>query len=390
MDATATTTETNTSTNITIGTNSDDTQTNNIANDLLGFVTSRSRQTILEKQGFSEEETESISADALDALLSLPTAAETNNANSTDTQRSTKQEVANELLGSITNRAKRTFSTTSNRQKNPDKTKQESSTNAQTTTTVAPPQEPQFTPTDLRYNQNPAISLTALAHWLWSSVLRPHDDLAIDATCGNGYDAVGMASILFANEDLYLNRDAKLICMDVQEQACHATHDALSKILSSSTMSRRVQILQQSHAPLLPNTDDETREPGLVVYNLGYLPNSDDKAACTKVESTISSIVDALLSIRTGGMVSIMTYPGSNLQEDLAVRTLLEAAVAMTNTQGPSWEEAIVECSDELEALLTTQLQRMEKGPARTFRVAEHKKIGLPKAPILMTATRIK
>jgi hypothetical protein len=113
--------------------------------------------------------------------------------------------------------------------------------------------------------------------------------------------------------------------------------------------------------------------------------------------------------IRIGGMVSIMTYPGSNRVEDMAVRTLLQAAVAMTNRQGPSWEDVVAnqdknqppeetlqgENHKDSTTLLVHQLSRMSsayetRGVRRTFRVTEHKKSGLENAPILMTATRIK
>ena len=34
------------------------------------------------------------------------------------------------------------------------------------------------------------------------AILKPHQDVAIDATCGNGPDSAGIASLLFSNEDL--------------------------------------------------------------------------------------------------------------------------------------------------------------------------------------------
>jgi hypothetical protein len=53
----------------------------------------------------------------------------------------------------------------------------------------APPKETKKKGKDtmpkLNYRGNPAITNTALAQSLWSSILRPHVDTAIDATCGN-------------------------------------------------------------------------------------------------------------------------------------------------------------------------------------------------------------
>jgi Putative rRNA methylase len=339
---------------------------------LLDSALSRAQRTLADKNPLAEEPT--IGQDISQLLSSIPTnTSKKTNATNQDTKR---QFITQNVLNYTLDRSKRTLSTTTtSKPANDDNT------------TV------DFVSTDLRYNQNPAISLTALAHWLWSSVLRPHQDVAIDATCGHGQDAVGIASILFGNEHLYLNQDALLICVDVQAEACQATHQALSQVLPSSTLSRHVQIVQASHAPL-PEVVP-SREVGLVVYNLGYLPSSQTKAVKTQVDSTLASIIDALLLIRIGGMVSIMTYPGSNRQEDKAVRTLLEAAVAMTNRQGPSWQQVILEKAMNTEALLMQQLLRLAdayetRGVKRTFRVTEHKKIGLESAPILMTATRIK
>ena len=300
----------------------------------------------------------------------------------------------NDLLGGIASRAQRTLQTSA-KSEIVDAEVVPTTKSINTKASSSAPKKNKITPTDLRYNQNPSVSLTALAQFMWATVLRPHEDTAIDATCGNGYDAAGIASILMGNEDLYLYRNSELICIDIQEQACQATKERLSEILNPSTLRDRVRILPKSHAPLPVPKDPSS--VGLVAYNLGYLPTSDDKELQTQIESTLSSIADALLLIRVGGMVSVMTYPGSNQEEDFAVRTLLEAVVAMTNKQGPKWYTFIdgLDCSAELKELLTQELRRIsncyeETSVHRTFRVSEHKKVGLAKAPILMTATRIK
>jgi hypothetical protein len=298
-----------------------------------------------------------------------------------------------DLLGKCVSEAKRTLSADASQQQSTE----ENPAAKEGQTENDDKSGARFETTDLRYNQNPAISFTALAQWLWASVLRPHQDAVIDATCGNGHDASGIASLLFSNEDLYLDRNAELVCVDVQPEACQETEQTLSKILNPWTMKDQVQIVQGSHAPLpLPKN---TSSVGLVVYNLGYLPNSSTKEQFfTQVDSTVSSIMDALLVVRLGGMVSVMTYPKSNQEEDFAVRALLEASVLMTNKRGQKWYEYVdqLDCSLDLKELLGKELRRMAShyeqsgNTSRTFRVTEHKKIGLVQAPVLMTATRIK
>merc|ERR1719491_1039742 len=76
------------------------------------------------------------------------------------------------------------------------------------------------------YLSNPTITPTALAHSLWKTVIRPYDDIVIDATCGNGKDAVALCSMLFPEieeeEDTISasSTSPKLICIDIQKRAC--------------------------------------------------------------------------------------------------------------------------------------------------------------------------
>jgi hypothetical protein len=220
---------------------------------------------------------------------------------------------------------------------------------------------------ELSYGSHPAITATALAHMLWSHVVRPNVDTVIDATAGNGQDSVALAKLLFLPEDdtnaspqqPHGDDDdndgrttARLICMDVQEIACIKTQAALSAHLSAAQLERHVvQVIHGSHAELPP-----VEHPvGLIVYNLGFLPGSD-KSIETRTESTIESLAQASTLIRIGGMISVMTYPRSNAEEDGAVAALL--------------------------AELARKTQR--------FRINEHRQLARPMAPVLYTATRIK
>ena len=252
------------------------------------------------------------------------------------------------------------------------------------------------------YGNNPTITTTALAHSLWSSVLRKDIDTVIDATAGNGGDCIALARMLFssafgdikssADEVTVTTSQAQLLAVDIQEQACHNTFKKLATMLPGHIMRDNVQVLHTSHAPLpLPR---DTSSVALVVYNLGFLPQSaENKDHVTTTETTIASLADAALLLRIGGVLSVMTYPRTNKEEDFAVRSFLEGLALFTSVT-QSWETYVqhLDCSAALHERLAVTLQHVleEGGSKQTWRVHEHKKLGWVDAPILLTATRIK
>ena len=243
----------------------------------------------------------------------------------------------------------------------------------------------------LQYHGNPAIANTALAHTLWSTVLHPNRDSAIDATCGNGQDSLAIARILFRGNDTDLSSSTpKLWALDIQANACSNTTAALTREFGPKIVENHVHVLQTSHSPL----PSEAKDVGLVVYNLGWLPNSD-KDCITKVDSTLSSLVDAILKVRIGGMISVMTYPKTNPEEDIACRLLLES-VALLSSNIQTWEDFLEnfknDISQETFDLITSSMEQVirEGNPRQTWRVSENRKLGMDRAPILVTATRIK
>jgi Putative rRNA methylase len=260
------------------------------------------------------------------------------------------------------------------------------------------------------YGSNPTITSTALAHMLWSTIIRPDIDSAIDATAGNGGDSVAMAKILFSksltnqsnndtrtikeDSDINYKSQSHLLCIDIQEQACTKTKNKLSYLLPSSIFKNNVQIVQASHAPLRIPKDGTS--VALIVYNLGYLPQSVDKEYMTTTETTLASIADAAILLRIGGMLSVMTYPRTNPEEDYAIRAFLEG-LALFSSNTESWEYFVdnlnyPSCNDNIRDRIKTTLRHvLEEGTAsQTWRVHEHKKLGWIDAPILLTATRIK
>lgn len=266
------------------------------------------------------------------------------------------------------------------------------------TETLPTPTEQQMDP----YLSNPAITPTALAHQMWAHAIRPNVDTVIDATCGNGNDSVAIASMLFNDNDNdpFTITRPQLLCIDIQEEACQTTRGRLAKILHQDTMTCNVNVLCTSHSPL-PRPRDES-SVGLVVYNLGYLPQSD-RVLLTQMESTISSITDAALMLRVGGALSVTTYPRSNKNEDYAVHALLEGLALLSSKStdwrrdyldelGPDPDTTDGENEYSVRDAVRAALERIvdEGPPKQTWRVLENKMLGRSLSPILLTATRIK
>ena len=319
-------------------------------------------------------------------------------------------------------------------------------------TSAAAPRIPQRA-TDhdiLPYGDNPTIATTALAHTLWRVILRPGVDSAIDATSGNGGDAAVLAELLFPSshrqENLVDTTQSHLVCIDIQREACMATQQRLGEVLPEDILSDHVSIHHSSHTPLaLPpptvassseqedDEDDvtllETGPVALVVYNLGYLPGQDrhgdrtnqaSHVIQTKTQTTLSSLADAALCLRVGGVISIMTYPQSNPTEAAAVQALLEG-MALYASKSIDWRTFLGERDslqrypalsaqddllDDIRRILQnvyeTQTSRARSNNGGVsgggknsrkppcWRVHIHEKLGWSYAPRLLTAARVR
>lgn len=243
------------------------------------------------------------------------------------------------------------------------------------------------------YGRNPTVTATALAHSLWSYVLKPGVDTAIDATAGNGGDALILAKLLFATveRDRELTQ-SKLICVDVDPKACDATRQRLGRVFPH-LMDRRIHVLPVSHDPIpLSHARASLESIGLVVYNLGYLPQAAD-TVMTRTESTLNSIAQAATLLRVGGMISVMTYPGSNKKEDSVVQAFV-TGLALLSSRTVDWSthtylEADSHWNQRVLDQLHQVIQHYGNRQQVKWRVHEHKKLGWVDAPTLFTATRI-
>lgn len=133
-----------------------------------------------------------------------------------------------------------------------------------------------------------------LAHHYWKRLVR-EDDLLIDATCGNGHDALCLAKL----------KPKLLYAIDIQPQALASAQGLLSQLTADERA--HVKFIEGSHVRFPEEIAPETVK--LCVYNLGYLPGGD-KSLTTLANTSVQSLEAALKLIMPGGAISVMCYPG--------------------------------------------------------------------------------
>ena len=131
----------------------------------------------------------------------------------------------------------------------------------------------------------------------WLNDLIQPNDIIVDATCGQGYDT------LFC-----LHKGAHVIGFDIQKEAIFKTKQ---KCVDYPNL----QLINDSHAHL---NQYITHFNG-IVFNLGYLPNSD-KSIITTATSTIQAFESALECLPKQGWMCVSFYRGHVGGEEEAQR----------------------------------------------------------------------
>ncbi|MDX8382666.1 MAG: class I SAM-dependent methyltransferase [Ghiorsea sp.] len=139
------------------------------------------------------------------------------------------------------------------------------------------------------------MRLTEINH-LWLEHTLQHGDIAVDATLGNGFDALFLAQQLGSQGHLY--------GFDVQPQAITSTEQKLAETRCQHTF--YLQGHQTMSTALPPSIKGHIK---VIMFNLGWLPNSD-KTIITQADTTISALEQSLAWLAVGGKLSIMLYPG--------------------------------------------------------------------------------
>ncbi len=169
---------------------------------------------------------------------------------------------------------------------------------------------------------NPHRPLTALAHELLADKLHAGDK-AIDATAGNGYDALFLAQAIAPGGHLY--------AFDVQPQALQSTTERLQK----AGLFDHVTLCCKGHEHMLELVPSDWQgRVAAVTFNLGYLPGSD-KQTTTSPLSTLPALAQSIQLLRPGSVLSVLAYRGhpggqeeaGQVQAWLARQTALELHV---------------------------------------------------------------
>lgn len=132
------------------------------------------------------------------------------------------------------------------------------------------------------------------------------NDLAIDATTGNGKDS-----------DFILKHipNGHLFGFDIQKDAIDNTDNLLKDKYTNYTL------YNTSHEKIDEVLQEYKNKITLIVFNLGFLPKGD-KTITTKTNSTIKAIENSFKLLNKKGHIVITIYPGhpEGLKESIAIK----------------------------------------------------------------------
>jgi len=117
--------------------------------------------------------------------------------------------------------------------------------------------------------------------------------VAVDAA-GKGNDTVFLAR--------RVGRSGKVYAFDIQAEALVRTGEFLKR----QNLAGSVELVCAGHERVAEYVRERA---DAVMYNLGYLPGGDPSVV-TRPETTIASLTAALGLLRSGGRISLVSYPG--------------------------------------------------------------------------------
>lgn len=126
---------------------------------------------------------------------------------------------------------------------------------------------------------------------LWGAYLK-RGMCVLDATLGNGHDAVMIKS--------YIGDEGHLYGFDVQERALSISAEKLKAF-------QNVSLFLASHDTVDQQIPKDVLDAA--IYNLGFLPGGD-KTQTTQCMSSLLSIQKVLYLLKVGGVLSVTFYPG--------------------------------------------------------------------------------
>ncbi|MBE1554339.1 tRNA (mnm(5)s(2)U34)-methyltransferase [Sporosarcina limicola] len=136
------------------------------------------------------------------------------------------------------------------------------------------------------------LRILPYARKLLSETIQP-GEIVIDATTGNGNDTEFLAEQVGENGHVY--------AFDIQQAALDSTFTRLGEL------NKRVTLILDSHE----NVEKYVAlEIGGAVFNLGYLPHSEDLSIVTRPDSTLKAIQSMIGLLKKGGLIAVSVYDG--------------------------------------------------------------------------------
>lgn len=134
-------------------------------------------------------------------------------------------------------------------------------------------------------------------------------DRVVDATLGNGNDALMLLKLIGSKGFLY--------GFDIQETAIENSRNLLSHHGFDNC-----HLIQDSHSNLAEYVLEPIKG---CLFNLGYLPKGD-KQVTTLWQSTEKALLQTMKLLLPGGFIGVTAYPGhdSGREEDLAIQRFFE------------------------------------------------------------------
>ena len=120
------------------------------------------------------------------------------------------------------------------------------------------------------------------------------NDLVIDATIGNGNDTLYLANLV---------KKGMVFGFDIQDKAIVNTN----QLLKDNNIFN-YKLFKKSHEFIDEVLKNYQGKISSIVYNLGYLPNSD-KTIKTTWQSTVKSVINGIKLLNNKGFILIVVYP---------------------------------------------------------------------------------
>ena len=123
-------------------------------------------------------------------------------------------------------------------------------------------------------------------------------DVAVDATAGNGNDALALAERVAP--------DGVVHCFDIQAKALERTRQRLA----GAGLDHLAQFHAAGHERMLDCLPRAHHgRVGAVVFNLGYLPGGDERIV-TGPETTLAALKAAQAALAPDGLIAVVCYTG--------------------------------------------------------------------------------